>query len=50
MRLAKAGYYGGDPVKVLHAPVNVVIDILNYERFESEYEKAFELLNKKDES
>lgn len=31
VRLAKMGYYSGDPQKVLDAPVNLVMDIINFE-------------------
>ena len=31
MRLAKLGYYGGDPEKVLNAPANIICDIISIE-------------------
>lgn len=40
LRLAKAGYYGGDPGKVLAAPVDLVLGALHYERFLDEYQEA----------
>lgn len=46
MRLAKAGYYGGNPQAVLQAPVTVVIGMLEYEGFNDEYENAYMALNK----
>lgn len=46
LRLAKAGYYQGDPNKVLSAPVNVVIGIIEYEAFVSDYERTYTELNK----
>jgi hypothetical protein len=45
MRLAKAGYLGGDPDAVLAAPVSTVLKILHYEAFESDYERAYTDLN-----
>lgn len=46
IRLAKAGYFNGDPVAVLRAPVDVVENILSYEDFASEYETEYVELNK----
>ncbi len=46
MRLAKAGYFGGNPDAVKAAPVDTVLKILHYETFESEYERAYTELNK----
>lgn len=43
--LAKLGYYGGDPMGVLNAPADMVEAILEYEAFESDYEKAYLALN-----
>lgn len=48
MRVAKAGYYSGDVEAVMNAPVNIVQAILDYENFESDYEKEYIKLNKKD--
>ena len=31
VRLSKLGYYSGDPQKVLEAPINIVMDIINFE-------------------
>ena len=47
MRLAKSGYYGGDPAKVLQARVDHVITTAEYEKFLSEYEEVFYELNRK---
>lgn len=47
-RLAKAGYFGGNPSKVLRAPVDVVMDVMAFEAFEVNYEKAYEALNRKE--
>lgn len=38
LRVAKAGYYGGNPEFVRQAPITDVFDILAYEEFLSEYE------------
>jgi len=46
MRLAKAGYYGGNPEAILQAPVTVVIGMLDYEGFIDDYENAYIELNK----
>ena len=45
-KLAKNGYYGGSPEKVLNAPVNVIFDIINYEAFEGDYSDAYTEMNK----
>ncbi len=50
MRLAKEGYFGGDPKAVLDAPVDSVQSILEYENFSSEYEKEYLFLNKEKEN
>lgn len=46
MRLAKAGYYGGDPDAVKAAPADTVLTILHYEAFETAYEIAYSELNR----
>ena len=46
-RLAKSGYYEGDPDRVLQAPANMVQAILDYEDFLKAYEKVYVILNKK---
>lgn len=46
MRLAKAGYYGGDPGAVLRAPVDDVVMTMEYEVFTNDYELTFHELNK----
>lgn len=47
-RLAKAGYFGGDPQAVLEASVITVKSLLDYEAFEGEYEKEYIALNRKE--
>lgn len=48
LRLAKAGWFNGDPSAVLEAPASAVLDALEYERFHAELEDAMYELNKKD--
>lgn len=48
MRLAKAGYYSGNPKAILEAPIDVVIDILNYEAFESDLSQAYDDIRKQE--
>lgn len=48
IRLAKLGYFNGDPMQVLKARVDIVQSILDYESFEVDYEKAYIALNKKE--
>ena len=38
MRIAKLGYYSGDPGKVRKALVTDIFDILDYEKFLNDYE------------
>lgn len=40
IRLAKAGYYGGNPEAILNAPVDVVMHLIHYEQFEIDIEYA----------
>jgi hypothetical protein len=44
--VAKAGYYGGDPEKVLSARVDIVMDLIDYEAFTSDYEARYMELNR----
>lgn len=45
MKLAKAGYYGGDPDKILSAPLATVLSIMHYEDFTHDVERAYRELN-----
>ena len=45
-RLAKAGYGGGDPQKVLEMPADMVVDLLHYEGFTADYERAYVEMNR----
>lgn len=46
VKLASMGYGTGDPQKVLEFPADVVMTILQYEQFQSDYMSAFVDLNK----
>lgn len=48
VRLAKEGYFGGDPSRVLKARVDVVQSILEYENFEADYVREEAALNQPD--
>lgn len=45
IKLAKAGYYGGNPELVKQAPVDMVLQILQYERFETDLQVAYRKLS-----
>ena len=45
-KLAKAGYFGGNPSNVMEADVRTVFDVLSFERFESDYISVYNELNK----
>lgn len=46
VKVAKLGYYGGNPSLVGEAPVTDVLDILAYESFQSDYITTERELNK----
>jgi hypothetical protein len=46
LRLAKSGWWSGDPQKVLDAPISQVMAALQYDAFLSDYERAVYELNK----
>jgi len=48
LRLAKAGYGGGDPNRILAMPVDIVMAMIQYEIFLNQYEKAYIKLNTKE--
>lgn len=50
LKMAKMGYYGGDPINVLNARVDMVISIMEYEKFQNDYENTYWELNKNDNS
>ena len=45
VRLAKAGYYGGDPEQVLNARTDLVLHAYNYENFARDLDATFTELN-----
>jgi hypothetical protein len=46
LRLAKAGYGGGNPERVLKMRADMVMSIVQYEGFVADYERAYIELNK----
>jgi len=46
LRIAKAGYYSGDPEKVLKAKVDHVLMVLDYEKFTIDFEDVYYEINK----
>lgn len=48
LRLAKAGYWGGEPGRVLRAPTDEVIAAMQYENFCGDFERASYEMNKGD--
>ncbi len=46
LRIAKFGYYGGDPEKVLQAKVDHVLLILDYEKYNDDYQDVYGEINK----
>lgn len=46
LRLARAGYCGGDPEKVLRMRADTVLAMLAYEKFKDDYERAYIDLNR----
>lgn len=46
LTLAKAGYYQGDPEKILNARIDLVLQTYNYEMFTRDLETTFSELNK----
>jgi hypothetical protein len=46
VKIAKLGYYGGDPHKVGEATVTDVLDVLAYESFDADYATTERALNK----
>lgn len=46
LRLAKAGYWNGEPSRILAAPADEVVAAIQYENFCSDYERATYDLNR----
>jgi hypothetical protein len=44
--LAKAGYWQGDPQRILAAPTDIVMAAVEYEKFVGSFEEAFIELNR----
>ena len=44
--MAREGYGGGDPEKVMQMPVGIVLAMIQYERFRDDYESAYIALNR----
>lgn len=49
LRLAHEGYGGGDPEKVLRMRADIVLAAIQYEKFRSDYERAYFDLNRERE-
>lgn len=45
-RLAKSGYYSGNPEQIMSARSDVVMHIIHYEIFDSDLNSAYRELNK----
>lgn len=46
LRLAKGGWWNGDPGKIMQAPADEVMAALHYEEFQSKFESAVVDLNR----
>lgn len=46
LRLAKDGYGGGDPEKVLRMRSDLVVAAVQYEKFRNDYERTYYEINK----
>lgn len=49
LRLAREGWCGGDPEKVLATRVDLVVAMMQYEIYKTEYERAWIELNREKE-
>lgn len=45
LKLARAGYGGGDPMRIMEWPADIVVAALQYEKFRGDYEQAYLNLN-----
>lgn len=50
LKIAKLGYFNGDPEQVLDARVDTVLAILHFESFQNDYDDKYVELNKDDVS
>lgn len=48
LALARAGFGGGDPERILGMRVDIVIAMTQYEAFRADYEKEYIRINSKD--
>lgn len=48
LKLARKGWWGGDPDAVEAAPVDSVLDAAEFEKFTADYERAWVALNRKE--
>lgn len=48
LRLAKEGFWGGDPERVLRARADLVLEALQYVAMLPEYERAYIEMNRPD--
>lgn len=48
LRLAKAGYGGGDPERILKMRADLVVAAIQYEAFLIDYERTFLEINRED--
>lgn len=46
LRLAKNGFYNGNPQNILDADVDMILKIKDFEIYDKEYLECFEQLNK----
>jgi len=46
LRLAKAGWWGGDPGRILEAPMDEVMAVAQYDQFLNDYESTVIEINK----
>ena len=50
LKIAKAGYWGGDPYKVSKATPDWIIKTLDYQNFCNDYEQQLHTLNRNNEN
>lgn len=44
LRLAKLGYYGGNPHLIMKAPADMILNISNYEIFQNDLEEEYRII------
>lgn len=45
MKLSEAGFYGGDPDKIMKAPVLTILNIIRYKAFQKDWDSVYQSLN-----